>query len=104
MSAGEILREARRAARLSQRGLAERAHAAQPAIARIERGRVVPGFGTLEHLLRACGCSVEVVKRHGTGIDRTVMRGLLRLSPRERLDLAVAEAKNVRSLLEQVKK
>ena len=99
MNAATTLRDARRVAGLSQRELARRARVAQPAIARIESGGVVPGVDTLEHLLRACGHTLEVRRRAGAGIDRSVIRGLLRLTPRQRLDLAVAEARNLESLL-----
>jgi transcriptional regulator with XRE-family HTH domain len=73
---------------------------AQPAIARIESERVNPGVDTLTHLLEACGFELAATPRPGEGIDRTVMRALLRLSPRERLELAVEEANNLARLLE----
>lgn len=90
-----ILRNARRAAGLSQRELARRAGVAQPSVARLEAGRVVPRVDTLEALLRACGHTLEVARRAGAGIDRSVIRELLRLTPRQRLDLAVTEAHNL---------
>ena len=99
MDASQVLKEARTGVGLSQRALAERAQVAQSAIARIESGRVVPGFDTLEHLLHACGRTLQGVGRYGEGIDRTVIRRLLRLSPRERLDLAVEEAANLKDVL-----
>lgn len=99
MNAATTLRNARRAAGLSQRELARRARVAQPAIARIESGGVVPRVDTLEHLLRACGHSLEVRPRAGSGVDRSVIRELLRLTPRQRLDLAVTEANNLDRLL-----
>jgi transcriptional regulator with XRE-family HTH domain len=95
MDTGLTLRRARQAAGLSQRDLARKARVAQPAIARIESGGVVPRVDTLEHLLRACGQNLQVAKRAGAGVDRTVIRQLLRLTPRERLDLAVTEANNL---------
>jgi len=95
MDTAQTLRRARQAAGFSQRDLAREAGVAQPAIARIESGGVVPRVDTLEHLLRACGHNLEVTKRAGAGVDRTVIRRLLRLTPRERLDLAVAEARNL---------
>lgn len=99
MNAAASLRNARLAEGLSQRELARRARVAQPAVARIEAGRVVPGVDTLERLLRACGHTLEVKRRAGAGIDRSVIRELLKLTPRERLDLAVAEARNLDLLL-----
>ena len=99
MNAATTLRNARRAAGISQRELARRARVAQPAVARIEAGGVVPRIDTLEHLLRACGHTLEVTRRAGVGIDRSVIRELLRLTPRQRLDLAVTEARNMDALL-----
>lgn len=99
MNTAATLRNARRAAGLSQRELARRAKVAQPAVARIESGGVVPRVDTLEHLLRACGHSLEVTRRAGSGVDRTVIRELLRLTPRQRLDLAVTEANNLDELM-----
>jgi XRE family transcriptional regulator, regulator of sulfur utilization len=99
LSAGEALRQARRGRGWSQRRLAAQATVAQPAIARIESGAVVPGIGTLEHLLGACGYGLECVRRPGGEIDRSVMRELLELTPRQRLDLAVEEALNLGRML-----
>jgi predicted transcriptional regulator len=72
---------------------------AQPAIARLERGAVVPRVDTLDLLLKACGHSLEVERRLGAGVDRTVIRRLLRLTPRGRLEVAVQEAVNLDRLL-----
>lgn len=99
MNTATSLRNSRRAAGLSQRELARRAGVAQPAVARIESGGVVPRVDTLEHLLRACGHTLEVTRRAGSGVDRSVMRELLRLTPRQRLDLAVTEAHNLERFL-----
>lgn len=102
MKASVALRAARSEAGLSQRDLAHRAHMPQPAIARIEQGRVTPRVDTLDHLLAACGIDLGVTPRLGDGIDRSLIRRLLRLSPRQRLDLAVTEATNLRHLTERL--
>lgn len=99
MNTATTLRNARRAAGLSQRELARRARVAQPAVARIEAGGVVPRVDTLENLLRACGHTLEVARRAGSGVDRSVIKQLLELTPRQRLDLAVTEANNLDRLL-----
>jgi hypothetical protein len=39
--------------------------------------------------------SCQKPQKPGTGIDRTVMRRLLKLTPMERLKLAAAEARNM---------
>lgn len=101
MEASQALRHARQAAGLSQRDLAVRAGVAQPAIARIESGAVVPRVDTMDRLLRACGRALEVGPLYGEGIDRTAIRELLKLTPKERLELAAQEANNLSHLLER---
>jgi hypothetical protein len=70
----------------------------QPAIARIEAGRTSPTVATLDRLLAACGQEVSLARRLGEGVDRTVIRELLRATPRERLERAVQEARNLQRL------
>jgi transcriptional regulator with XRE-family HTH domain len=92
MNVGRTLRQARRRARLSQRALAARTGIAQPTIARIESGDHSPRLATLEALLDACGESLEALPRAGDGVDRTLIRALLALSPAERVATLPAEA------------
>ena len=99
MEVAKTLRNARKAAGLSQRELARRADMPQPAVVRIEKGRVTPRVDTLGRLLAACGVELSTDHRPGAGVDRTVIRQLLKLSPRERLELAVTEARNLERLL-----
>jgi transcriptional regulator with XRE-family HTH domain len=99
MDAAGMLRDARRRAGLSQRALAARARVPQPTVARIESGVVVPRVDTLDRLLAGCGLGLESGERPGTGVDRTQIRRLLAIPPRERLRLAVREARNVDALL-----
>lgn len=100
MKADQALREARASAGHSQRALARLAGVAQPAIARIESGRVEPRVDTLAHLLQACGQRLITTPRLGEGIDRSVIRQLLKLTPQQRLDLAITEARNLARFLE----
>lgn len=100
MSAQRLLRYARRSAALSQRELAERVGSAQPAIARIESGATVPRVDTLDGLLRACGLRLTVEPSRGQGVDRTLIRDLLQLTPDERLRRAATEARNLAELEE----
>ena len=88
--AGRMVREARWQTGLTQRQLAARAGIPQETIARIERGRADPRVMTLDRLLGACGQGLESVPRLGIGIDRTQIHALLRLSPSERLAVAIA--------------
>ena len=96
MKAASILREARRAAGLSQRELARRAGVAQPVLSRIERGHASPRFGTLDRLLRECGKELQLVERPGLGVDRTLIRDRLRLTPGQRARLAASEWERTR--------
>jgi hypothetical protein len=70
----------------------------QPAVSRIERDRVSPRLETLDVLLRGCGLSLDLVERPGSGVDRTLIRQRLRLSPIDRARLAAQEWDRTRSL------
>ncbi len=92
MDAARILRQARGRAGLTQRDLAARAGVVQSQIARIEAGATVPRVDTLDRLLEACGEGLEALPRPGIGVDRSLARELLKLSPAERLKRAAVEA------------
>lgn len=98
MEVGDLLREARLRAGLSQRRLADRSGVPQSSIARIESGRSEPRFGLLQRLLEGCGASLASEPVAGRGVDRTAIREMLALSPTERLALAVQEARNLEAL------
>lgn len=83
---------------MTQRELARRTGIAQPTIARIEAGVADPRVHTLERLLAACGHSLQSTPRPGTGVDRSQLRELLRLSPRQRLDLLRDDVAGLRRL------
>lgn len=89
--AGRMVRNARRRANLTQRELSAKVGVPQETIARIERGRVDPRVGTLDRLLEGCGYGLESLPRLGVGVDRSQIRELLKLSPSERLALAMAD-------------
>lgn len=96
--AARLLRHARRRAGLTQRELAERSGVAQSHVARIESSAVDPSVTTLSVLLRACGTTLEALPGSGAGVDRSVMRALLELSPAERIARATVEANNLARL------
>lgn len=98
MDPARTLRDARHHAGLTQRALASRTGVVQPAIARIERGAVVPRVDTLDRLLAGCGEQLGTERRLGLGIDRTSIRALLRLTPAQRIRLATREGKNLELL------
>lgn len=60
LDAGELLRQARTEAGLSQRALARRARTAQSVVARIETGENSPSTETLARLLAAAGFEASV--------------------------------------------
>jgi transcriptional regulator with XRE-family HTH domain len=93
VSSAADLRYCRLRAGLTQRELGSRVGVPQPAIARIESGRVIPRVDTLRKLLTACGFGFELQPL--PDVDRTAIRELMRASPRHRLDLAAAEANNL---------
>jgi uncharacterized protein len=63
MDAASLLRSARKRANLTQVELATRAGTSQPAVARCERGGVVPTIPSLRRLLRACGEELVLASR-----------------------------------------
>jgi transcriptional regulator with XRE-family HTH domain len=93
MNTGRLLRSARRRAGLSQRQLAAAAGVPQATVGRIEAGIVSPRTDTLSTLLRAAGAELAVLPRLGEGVDRTLIRDRLRLTPEERIRRAVEEAR-----------
>ncbi len=95
MSPRSTLAAARRRAGLTQRQLAQRTRVPQSTIGRIETGAIDPKASTLDRLLRACGSELEAVPRLGEGIDRSLIRNQLRLTPRQRLENASAAAGSV---------
>jgi transcriptional regulator with XRE-family HTH domain len=60
MIGGELVREGRKRAGLTQKELADRAGTTQSAIARLESGRSTPSLEAVERLLRHCGFQLIV--------------------------------------------
>lgn len=95
MTAGELLRDARRRHGLTQRQLAARARTSQAAISRIERGLVSPTVATLQELLRLMNEELVLDAREvDWGHDRTLIRQNLARSPAKRVEF-MAEVANV---------
>jgi transcriptional regulator with XRE-family HTH domain len=93
------LRNARRAAGLSQADLAKRLATTQSAIARLEREGANPRLDTLARALAACGQELELVARPARpSIDETLVAERLRLSPGERLESFERGYANIRGL------
>ena len=79
MDAGNLIREARVRAGITQRALAESTGTTQSAIARLERGASEPSYARVTSLVRACG--LELVPRLAPADDSdwSVVSGNLRL-------------------------
>ena len=95
----ELVRQSRHSAGLSQRELAAISGVPQASIARIERGAVMPRADTLERLLRACGLTLAAVPAD-PGVDTTLIRDRLAMTPSQRSRLGVQEARALLRLSE----
>lgn len=89
MRSGDILREARLRAGLTQSGLAARVGTTQSAISRWEAGSSRPPLEALRRLVRACGLELRVgIEPHDAG-EASLLERNLSLTPAERLDQLV---------------
>ncbi len=87
MISGDLIREARRRAGLTQRQLAERAGKAPSVIGRWERGEVRPPLETVVELIRACGLDLGFgIYESDEGHDLTLIQRELRRTPAERVE------------------
>ena len=93
-----LLKRARSEAGLTQRALATKAGVPQSTVGRIEAGLIDPKVSTLSKLLGACGYTLEYRRRLGVGVDRSLIRQMLKMTPRERLDSVVSAADALRRL------
>jgi transcriptional regulator with XRE-family HTH domain len=98
MKIADAIRTARRGARLSQRELARRAGVPHSTVARIETGRISPRATIAERLLAVLGFDFEIAPRAGEGVDRSLIRRMLALSPRQRIEYSVAGGDAMRGL------
>jgi transcriptional regulator with XRE-family HTH domain len=86
VTAGGLLREARRRHGLTQAQLAARARTSQGAISRIEQGRVSPTVDTLATLLDLMGEELELdAKTIDYGHDATLYDRTLSMTTEQRL-------------------
>lgn len=95
---GDLIREARRRAGLTQVELAEHAGTSQPVIARWESGRVDPGFDTVRRVMRAAGFNLLVSLDQTDDSDLAQAIELLALSPAERIANVARTASFVQDL------
>lgn len=100
-SPGEMIREARHRARLSQNDLARRAGVAQPVVSAYESGRREPSLRTLAKLIEATGTELVLmlgpVPRNRLGLPNTNLGRRLRYRRRDMTKIAAARgAHNLR--------
>lgn len=99
MTAGQLLREARRRHGLTQQQLAARARTSQAAISRIERDLVSPSVDTLANLLDLVGEELALEARPiDYGHDVTLLRQNLTEAVTDRVRRQAAWANAVREL------
>ena len=97
---GQLLKEVRKRHGVSQERLATRAGTTQSAISRIESDRVSPSVETLRGLMHMLGEGLTLgAEPRDFGIDRTLNRERLGLSPSDRIDHGVAFSTFVRENL-----
>ena len=78
---------------MTQRQLAVAAAVPQSTIGRIETGRLNPTVDSLRRLLRATDRDIELTPVIGAEEDRSLIRDRLRLTPAQRAELAIREAR-----------
>jgi transcriptional regulator with XRE-family HTH domain len=83
---GDLIREARRRAGLTQAELADRAGTAQPAIARWESGRTAVSLDDVLRLVRLCGLDLELALVPRDDSDLAQAARLAGLTGQQRLD------------------
>jgi transcriptional regulator with XRE-family HTH domain len=89
-SAGDLLRDARQAAGLSQRQLARRAGIRQAAVSQVESGRVDPSLSRLQGLVSLTGHHLGLpLEPQRLDIDEGLLLDNLRLFAEERLELTI---------------
>jgi transcriptional regulator with XRE-family HTH domain len=98
---GDLIREARRRAGLTQQELASRAGTAQPGIARWESGRTAVSLDDVMRLIRLCGLDLElhIVARDDSDIVQA--ERLAHLTGQQRLDRHARVARQLREIREQ---
>lgn len=84
MVSGELIKEARLRAGLTQRDLGARLGKAQSVIARWERNDVSPSLETLREIIRACGFDLTFFMSKFDDSNVTIIDQHLRMTPAER--------------------
>ena len=97
MVSGDLLREARLRAGLTQAELAERGGTARSQISRYERGDVLPSLETLRRLIRVCGLELgfRLFNADLDEHDATLIARTMPLTPEQRVDRAVRAIRHI---------
>lgn len=104
MTAGELLRDARRRHGLTQRQLAIRARTSQAAISRLERGVVSPTVETLGELLWMMNEELVLgAERVDWGHDATLNTLNLAFTPQQRIERQASWSRGVRRIRDAVR-
>jgi transcriptional regulator with XRE-family HTH domain len=99
VTAGELLRDARKRHGLTQRQLAIRARTSQAAISRIERGLVSPSVDTLAELLGLMNERLELgAAPVDWGFDTTLNQARLNSSTDERVRRGVRHSQRMKEI------
>ncbi|MBA2724960.1 MAG: helix-turn-helix transcriptional regulator [Actinobacteria bacterium] len=104
MSGGELVREARKRAGLSQRELAERFGTTQAVIARWESGQTSPSFERVVQAIRACGLELSVRITKPDHDHALLIEENLRLSPQQRLERLITSRSAIEELVAKVRR
>jgi transcriptional regulator with XRE-family HTH domain len=99
---GELVREARKRAGLTQAELATRADTTQSAIARLESGRTSPALEQVERLLKLCGFMLIVELAPYDDSDIVQAQASLRRAPQERARRLTATVNRLREMRDGV--
>ena len=93
MTSGDLIKEARLRAGLTQAELAGRLAKSQPEIGRWERGEVQPSFETLRRVIGACGLALQLRLTVADDSDLSLIDQMLSLTPAQRFEHAMQRAR-----------
>jgi transcriptional regulator with XRE-family HTH domain len=100
---GDLLREARKRAGLTQAELGRRVGRPQSSIARWERGDVKPSLETLRDLIRACGLELTFALANHDDSYISFIKEALRRTPHEQFEFSRALARRYTDLEERMR-
>jgi len=104
MTAGELLRDARRRHGLTQRQLAARARTSQAAVSRVERGLVSPSVATLAGWLDLMGEELQLAAEPiDYGHDFTLNEAQLRFTPEQRIERQASASRGMNEVRRAVR-